>query len=175
MNNIKKYIKEQVSNYHVDVPLNYLKEHLKRYFEDYHLDFDPPYQRGYVWTDKQKKDYVEYMIRLGSDQTISGKQFYFNHPGWMRDWKGNMEIVDGKQRLSALLDWIDGKFGIFDEDIHYDKEHGRIVSGITLSFNIATMKSKKDVVDWYIAMNTGGTMHTSEDVQRAVDFKNSLS
>ena len=115
LKDIKKYIKPEVSNYHTDVPLDYLKDKLDRWINEYDLDMNPPYQRGYVWTDKQKKDYVEYIIRLGESHSLSGKQFYFNHPNWMGNWKTyengcGFEIVDGKQRLNTIVEFINNEF-----------------------------------------------------------------
>lgn len=173
---LKKYIKNTVSNYHCDIPLDYLKDKLDKWITEYNLDMDPAYQRGYVWTDKQKKDYVEYVIRLGKDQSVSGRQFYFNHPNWMGSWENEnglgFEVVDGKQRLNALLGWLNGEFGVFEENIYYNSAEGLGMSSHSVSFNIAKLKTKEEVVDWYVSMNTGGTMHTDEDIQRALDYKN---
>ena len=50
------------------------------------------------------------MLRGG----ITGRDLYFNHPGWMRDWKGEFVMVDGKQRLEAIRRFFHNEIPAFD-------------------------------------------------------------
>ena len=87
--------------YRVDVPWNYLQSWMDDNLNHPNLgcDLDPPYQRGYVWTVEQKIAYLEYILKDG----MSGKDIFWNCPGWMTTFEGPLELVDGKQRITAVL------------------------------------------------------------------------
>ena len=85
---------QRSSMYRINCDGNSAKYMINRYKDSYDLDFNPKFQRGYVWTLKQKQKYIEYLISGG----ISGREIYFNCPGFMGN-SGQMVVVDGKQRL----------------------------------------------------------------------------
>ena len=156
------------SNYKVDIPLEYLKQTLERYSED-DLDLEPDFQRGHVWTKQQQIAFMEYVLKEGKVNPI-----YFNHPNWMNFneiKKAEFVIVDGKQRLKAAVDFLDEKFRIFK---NLDKEGKgflyseitRIPSTISFRFEINTLKTKKEVLQWYLDLNTGGTQHKKSELDK---------
>jgi len=65
-----------------------------------HLIMDPEFQRKDVWTDRQKSELVE-SILMGIPLPL----LYFTE-----DKYGNIIVVDGKQRLTALFEFIDNNF-----------------------------------------------------------------
>jgi len=84
------------------------------------IDFDPPYQRyGNIWTlDKKQllidsilneydipKIYLHYITEYNSEINASGKPY---------------AIIDGKQRLQAIIDFANGDFKL-GEDFIYEK------------------------------------------------------
>ncbi len=76
---------------------------LKRKFDDpIRQDFviDPEFQRHQVWNNTQKSELIE-SILLGIPIPI----FYFFE---MND--GQKQVLDGRQRLSAIFDYLDGNF-----------------------------------------------------------------
>lgn len=159
------------ARYSVDVSWDYLKDDLERYDKNFGLILDPTYQRGYIWTEAQKVAYVEYKLRGGT----SGGDIYWNCPGWMGKEMRNhpIEIVDGKQRLSAVVDFLDNKipaFGLYRKD-YEDKLHGLRPS---FKYHVLDLKDRKELLKWYIAMNTGGSAHTMVDLQPAFDELNKL-
>lgn len=158
------------ANYSIDVPLDYLQHTINRYTSDYDLDFDPPFQRHYVWTNDQKIAYVEYVLKGGR----SGLDIYFNCPYWMH-YKNNpkMTVVDGKQRLSAMLGFLNNQipaFGSLFKD--YEDRIGAMMGN--LKFHINDIVDPRAVVQWYLDMNTGGTYHTSADIDRAKAYMETL-
>lgn len=50
----------------------------------------------------------------------SGRDFYFNHPGWFGDWKGEYVCVDGLQRITAVLRFLNNEIPVFG---HYFNEY----------------------------------------------------
>jgi len=94
--------------YRVDISWTYLESQIKSDL-GINLDLNPDFQRGHVWTERQQIEYCEYILRGGT----SGRELYFNCPGWGRDWRGPYEIVDGKQRLCAVRRFMGGDIPVF--------------------------------------------------------------
>ncbi len=149
--------------YHVNIPLEYIPTTIERYLKEYNLNMNPDFQRDYVWTEEQKTKYVEYVLK----NPTSGLEIYFNHPNWMGSFEGEMVLVDGKQRLSAILDFFNNKIKVFG---NYLKEFEGPVPFISLCFNVAKLQTRKEVLQWYLDFNTGGTYHTSEEIQKVKDL-----
>lgn len=173
---IKPFTKS--GTYEVDIPLNYLERTLQSYIEDWGLEMNPDFQRGNVWTREQQIAYVEFFFRGGKTSRV----IYFNCPEF-GDKKSdsdmdNMVLVDGLQRLTALTKFLRNEIPIFG---HYLREFedaeylGR--AGLMVKFNINSLQYRKEVLQWYVDMNTGGTVHSDEEikrVQRLIDKENSL-
>ena len=80
---------------------------LKRQFDKQRIQLSPSYQRGNVWSQKQKSELIE-SILMGIPLPI----MYF-----FEDKNGIKQVVDGKQRLSALFDFMENKFTLTDLSI----------------------------------------------------------
>lgn len=94
-------------NYIVSHRLDALKGTIDRYKKEHNLDMNPDFQRGHVWNMEQRLRYVEFVLQGGKSNPI-----YFNCKGWMGDFDGQMVIVDGKQRLTSLLMFLDESWNI---------------------------------------------------------------
>ena len=159
-NDIKKFPN---IHYRVDIPLDYVAQTIEDYIKE-GLIMDPDFQRGYVWTNQQKVLYVEYLLK----EPVSGREIYFNHPGWMGNWKGEFVLVDGKQRLNAWMEFWTGKIKAYG---HYRNEYeGRMPTAFGFSFNIAKLQTRKEVLEWYLDFNTGGTYHTESEIQKVKEL-----
>ena len=71
----------------------------------------PPYQRGLVWTDQQRKDLIDSIIN-GYDIP----KLYFKKS---KDEK--LEVIDGQQRLDAIFRFMDNGFSL-DKDCQFDED-----------------------------------------------------
>ena len=146
-------------HYRIDVPLGYVLDTLARYTED-GLNMNPDFQRGYVWTKRQQIAYVEYLLK----EPTSGREIYFNHPGWMSNWKGDFVLVDGLQRLTAVTAFLTNSIKVYG---HFIKDfQDKIPIDIALSFSIAKLQTRKEVLEWYLDFNTGGTYHTEKEIAK---------
>jgi hypothetical protein len=154
-------------NYRVCVQLTEVKHHIEGYIRKYDLTLDPEYQRGYVWTVEQQSKFLEYLFQGG----VSGREIYFNCPGFMGDSK-QMEVVDGKQRLKAVIDFLDDKVRVFGA--LFSEFEDEIPYYIELYFNVHKLRTQLEVVDWYLSMNRGGSVHTEDDLEPAYNLKNKL-
>ena len=156
-------------HYCVTAGWQYLDDSIQRYVDEYGLNLDPDFQRAHVWTESQQVSFVEYMLR----EPTSGQHLYFNHPGWMNSFEGDFVLVDGKQRLNAALRFLRGEIRAFDSLVTDFVEFkdgipsgGRIPSGIEFYINIARLQTRRDVLQWYLDFNTGGTPHTVAEIER---------
>jgi len=149
------------ASYSVDHCLSFLPESVQKYVDEYGLDLNPDFQRAHVWSKLQQSRYVEFLLKGGR----SSRDLYFNAKGWMRDFKGPFVIVDGKQRLQACLDFMDNKVKVFDGLFFKDIE-GRMSLCLTLKFHINDLPTRLQTLKWYLDLNEGGVVHTSDELQK---------
>ena len=75
-----------------------------------------------------------------------------------------MVCVDGLQRLTTFLRFIHNEIPVFGHYYREFTDSGRTLYSIKI--NVNSLKKKKDVLKWYIEMNTGGTVHSDEEINR---------
>ena len=122
------------------------------------IDMDPIYQRGHVWTSEQRTRYVEHILRGGQ----SGRDIYCNCVNWPGTGEP-YEIVDGKQRVTTALMFIDNKVSVFGGKFHRDFT-GKLSANFI--WHINDLPNQKAVMQWYLEMNAGMTAHTDEELDR---------
>lgn len=136
---------------------------IKEQIENYDLQLNPDFQRGHVWNKRQQEKYIEFIFRGGR----TGRDFYFN---WNRT-TNEYVCVDGLQRTMAFIRFIDGNIKAFDQyfdDFCFPK---RVVGGnplleFRLNVYINYLESTKEILEWYIDMNSGGIPHTDDEIER---------
>lgn len=143
--------------------------------EDYpNVSWFPKFQRGSIWTQEQKEQLILSMLHglpIGS--------FYVNT--WWFDEKekrAKMDHVlfDGQQRFTAILEFLTGQFPITFDDKQYYVTDLSFQEWLSLKrYPISIINSYIEdwnaLIDYYILINKGGTQHTSEDFQKALDCK----
>jgi hypothetical protein len=143
-----------------------IESHIKDDIADGFLDLNPDFQRAHVWTPEQQTSYVEYILRGGT----SGKELYFNCPDYTGgSTVGPYVIVDGKQRLEAVRQFMRGEIPAFG---YYRSDYSDSPNMPTarFSWNIAGLKTRKEVLEWYLNFNSGGTIHTEQELQKVRDL-----
>lgn len=165
------------ANYRINISWKFLEETLMDW-EVRHkrscmlgLDMNPEFQRGHVWTEEQQVAYVEFKLSGG----IGSNEILFNCTGWMDDFRGPFVLVDGKQRIEAVtrfkrgdirifrnLDKRKGKPGFFYHE--FSDDFGSLEP--CFIFCVNNLESEKDVLKWYLEINTGGTPHTKEEIDK---------
>lgn len=123
------------------------------------LELNPDFQRGHVWTESQQIAYVEYMLQGG----ISGRDLYFNCSTWGGSYSTPIYLVDGKQRLTAALRFMNNEIPAYGYYLWQFED--RIPHDICFYFNMNNLKSRKEMLGWYVALN-GGVAHTEEEINR---------
>ena len=166
-NDIKPFVRN--ASYRVNADWKYLREMLERYQErigpdgkllNDGLDMDPDFQRGHVWTRNQQIAYVEYIFQGGP----TGRDIYFNNPTWQGSYTAKTVLVDGKQRITAALAFLDGKIPIFGHKI--TEWTGRLPYDAHFIIHMNTLKTRKEILQWYLAFNAGGTPHSKKELDR---------
>lgn len=148
-----------IGSYEVCQPLDSLKDAVDRYIKEYGLNLLPDFQRGHVWNEEQQVKYVEFLLKGGQTNNV----LYFNHPGWMNSFKGEFVIVDGLQRLTAILRFLDGNIAVFNKLSINDVD---VKGNWGVKFNINNLKTRREVLLWYLEINSNGTPHTEEEINK---------
>lgn len=157
----------QTPNYRITVDLDGLPHMLERYTKTYNLEMCPDFQRGHVWTQEQQVAFVEYLLSGG----VSGLEIYFNTPGWMGNGPaGTMELVDGLQRLTAILKFINNEIAAFGYFLKDFEDADALLRSVEIFFNMNNLRTRAEVLRWYLEMNSGGTPHAPEEIARVTEL-----
>lgn len=157
--------------YTCDQPIYMLEKSLNDYKKDWGLNLNPDFQRGHVWTMNQRIAFVEGVLRGTVDRSLMLIQF--NAPHWITDnHKGDLpneiQIVDGLQRLNTIRGFLDHQFPVFG--LYVDEFKGTSfdinLTRYALRFAIHNFQSKKDLLNYYLSINSGGTVHSEEELDR---------
>jgi hypothetical protein len=89
------------------------------------LDLNPPYQRRSVWSLREKQRFLDTILRNYPSPAI------FLHTTYDADGNPTYHVVDGKQRLSTILDFVDGKIRLAKDfgDARIDGANWRALEG----------------------------------------------
>ena len=170
INDIPSFI--DAGNYQIDLPIKDLPAWVEDHKKESGLELNPDFQRGHVWTKEQQTAYIEFVLRGGN----TGRDLYFNQPGWMYDFTGDFVCVDGLQRITAICDFMADKVPVFGGYVASDIEGlKRSLCRYTVKIHINNLPTKADVLRWYVEMNEGGTPHSKEEIDRVKAMISSIS
>lgn len=150
------------ANYAVDVPWTHLQRYVAHLVLEYGFDANPPFQRAHVWNAEQKSRYIEYVLRGGD----SGRSIYANAKNWNRAVDlGPFVLVDGKQRLDAVLGFLNDEVPAFG---HAYSEYTGVLRITQTSFrwHINDLATYEEVLQWYVDLNDGGVVHTRQEIDK---------
>ena len=128
------------------------------------LQLNPDFQRGHVWSEQQQIAWLEFFLRGGRTSRV----IYFNRPSLNGIVHENSYYdyvcVDGLQRLTAIFRFVKNEIKVFGSYFKEFEDSPRITQSIKL--NVNDLKTRKEVLQWYVDMNTGGTPHTTDEINR---------
>lgn len=142
---------------------------LKRQKDLERIQLSPSYQRENVWSLRQKSELIE-SILMGIPLPI----MYF-----FQDNSGVKQVVDGKQRLSALFDFIDNKFALSELNILEDLKGKKFknLSGLDqgkledykIPINVIKPPTPDRIkFDIFDRVNRGGTRLNNQEMRNAI-------
>lgn len=169
--------KVYVGSYNVDM------RHLKAHFDEYNvcteLVLNPDFQRGNVWTNEQQIAFIENLLRGVPLNNIIYVNNLFNIPNVQDErLKDKVLVVDGLQRLTAMFDFMDNKFKVFDNQLSYSdilnhenkSQMREIFKNCLIKINEIKLTSYSELLEFYINYNSGGTVHSQSEIQRVKDM-----
>lgn len=173
---IQKRLQKELS-YNEQFDSSVLTTSLKRvyqWYKDKQVDLNPVYQRDLVWTQEQKEHYLINLFESRASIEPTVVQYY------EADTNNEIyEVLDGKQRLSALFDFIDNKIsvnGLYFKDLHdadqkflmnHDVNYRRIIS--EKDSGDLDIKTKLQL---FYEINLYGTKMSDEDLERVQTLLN---
>lgn len=152
---------------------------IKFFAENCNIDFDVylptkgiNLQRDYVWTIEQKRELIwsvlmnRHIPRMAILNVVSEKE----------DLKGTYQVIDGKQRLSSMIDFYKGNYDlIIDEKSYYFKDlpedYKRVISGFMFPYYIVNEDygntfTDEDKINWFRYINFAGTIQDAEHFKK---------
>lgn len=122
------------------------------------LDIRPPFQREFVYKDKQRDAVIN---------TVA-KDFPLNSMYWAVRGDGNYEIIDGQQRTISLCQYVAGDFsinGLAFHNLPKDKQE-QILNYRTMIYFCSGTESEK--LEWFRTINIAGEELTDQELRNAV-------
>lgn len=128
------------------------------------IEFEPPYQRGFVWTQADKDMLLE-SIFMGAEIG----RFVLKHCS-DEEWRNNpnvsYEIIDGKQRLLTLLSYYENRWaykGVFFNELS-NADRRRILD---TNVSVAEVRnlSHNDTLKLFLRLNRGGRAVSNEVIE----------
>lgn len=163
-----------IENY-PNIPIKMTKEQFsvfelkRRYEQGQTLKMNPDFQRGRVWDIKQRSELIE-SILMGIPIPI----IYL-----FEDEQGSKQVVDGKQRLSCIFDFLNGEFSLKDLNL-LGSEKGKKFSELApqlqakiedyqvLSYTIQHPTPDRVKFDIFDRVNRGGTQLNNQEMRNAL-------
>ena len=159
----------RAGNWQADFDLVGLIRFIDEHIKEEGLQLCPDFQRGHVWTEEQQIKWLEFFFRGGNTSRV----VYFNKPDWyggeVIDEYNDFVCVDGLQRLTAIRRFVNNEIPIFGVYFGEFEDKPSVVRDC-ISVNINNLKSKAEVLQWYIDMNTGGTPHSDKEIERVKEL-----
>lgn len=135
---------------------------------DGEMTLDPIYQRGHVWDLSQQMAYMAYLLEGGTAPLVYIREL----PSPASRGLPYLEVVDGKQRITALYLWWTGHIParLSSGELVW-AEHMDIVERRTLDRALAlrvnfVQGTNRDIMWIYLKLNTGGVVHSPEEIER---------
>lgn len=122
------------------------------------LDIRPPYQREFVYGEKERKAVIE---------TLQ-KDFPLNVMYWAVRDDGNYEVIDGQQRTISICQYVSGDFsveGIAFHNLPKDKKD-QILNYKLMVYFCSGKDSEK--LEWFETINIAGKELTKQELRNAV-------
>lgn len=116
------------------------------------LDMSPEYQRGLVWEESDKVKLIDSIF----SQVDIGKFVFRKLP--FKSEGPAYEIVDGKQRLNALLEFMSDRFAYKGKTwSQLSQNDRRYIDGYSISYAQLDEKyTRQQILELFVRLNTGG-------------------
>lgn len=146
-----------------DLRMNFMQMHIGSLLnKTYHfgVDFNPDYQRGYVWESEDKVALIDSIFN-----NIDIGKFAFIHLGYSGD--NSYEILDGKQRMRAILDYFENRFdykGKYFNDLSAREQD--FFEDYSISVAETQNADRKQVLKYFLTLNKHGKIMDKRQLEK---------
>lgn len=122
------------------------------------LDIRPPYQREFIYKDKQRDAVIE---------TVT-KSFPLNVMYWAVRDDGGYEVIDGQQRTISVCQYVEGDFafkGRYFDNLQSDEQEQILDYKLTVYL---CSGSDSEKLEWFKIINIAGMKLTDQELRNAV-------
>lgn len=128
------------------------------YGYDGKLNIRPPYQRNFIYKDKQRDEVIN---------TVR-KEFPLNVMYWCKTAPDRYEVLDGQQRTISICEYVKGSFSIDYQYFHnLTQEEQDQILDYELMVYICD-GTTKEKLDWFRVINIAGEELTDQELRNAV-------
>lgn len=125
---------------------------------DGQLDIRPPFQREFVYKDKQRSAVIDTLT----------KGYPLNVMYWSVKDDGSYEVIDGQQRTISIAQYVSGLFsfdGLYFHNLQDDQQKTILSYELTVYKCTGTASEK---LDWFQTINIPGAELTKQELRNAV-------
>lgn len=125
---------------------------------DGRLDVRPPYQREFIYKDKQRDAVIDTIV----------KDFPLNVMYWAVREDGNFEVIDGQQRTISICQFVEGDFAFEGRYFHnlQKDEKEQILDYRLMVYQCSGTDSER--LGWFKTINIAGEELTDQELRNAV-------
>lgn len=122
------------------------------------LNIRPPYQREFVYKDKQRDAVINTLTR----------DFPLNVMYWAVCADGTYEVIDGQQRTISICQYVEGDFAFNERYFHnlQSDEQEQILNYKLMIYLCSGTDSQK--LEWFRTINISGEKLTEQELRNAV-------
>ena len=122
------------------------------------LDIRPPYQREFIYKDKQREAVIDTLT----------KDFPLNVMYWSVREDGGYELIDGQQRTISICQFVEGEFAFKNRYFHnlQNDEQTQILDYKITVYLCSGTDSEK--LEWFKTINIAGEKLTDQELRNAV-------
>ena len=137
--------------------------------EEGNINLSPEYQRDFVWTLEQKQEYI--MALLKSRAEI--------RPVFIQEFDGKnekFEVVDGKQRLSSIFEFINDEFSLEDGTFFSQLSEKDVEKILRFNVEYTRFMSFTDKIPYdfklelFLELNAKGTQMSKEQINKVQEM-----
>jgi len=122
------------------------------------LNIRPPYQREFVYKDKQRDSVIE---------TVR-KNFPLNVMYWVKNEDETFEVLDGQQRTISICEYVNGSFSLNYQYFHnLTEDEKEQILNYKLMIYICE-GADKEKLDWFKTINIAGEKLTDQELRNAI-------
>ena len=122
------------------------------------LNIRPPFQREFVYKDKQRDEVIKTVIN----------NFPLNVMYWIKNTDGTFELLDGQQRTVSICQYVNGDFSIDYKFFHNltETEKNEILNYKMMIYFCEG--NDKEKLAWFKVINTAGEKLTPQEMKNAI-------